>query len=242
MIKFFRIIRQNLLNEGKTTKYFKYAIGEIVLVVIGILIALSINNWNENQKLNEIRQNYYQQLVLDLDSEIQNLNSKISHIDKSIESYEAYRKIENSNLQPIEIIQAFGKIEYSFSTISFNSNTIETLESTGDIKLIPTIIRSKLIKLKREQESIIDVANGNESEYLNNLQKAGNLGFYGLGKYYTNEAIHKKIKENYVEIILTLEATFMLKNFTETGKIKSLKSMLEKVNELKVLIKQELEN
>jgi len=39
MIKFFRNIRQNLLNEGKTTKYFKYAIGEIILVVIGILIA-----------------------------------------------------------------------------------------------------------------------------------------------------------------------------------------------------------
>jgi hypothetical protein len=50
MIKFFRNIRKNLLNEGKTTKYFKYAIGEIVLVVIGILIALQINNWNENSK------------------------------------------------------------------------------------------------------------------------------------------------------------------------------------------------
>lgn len=50
MIKFFRKIRQNLLSEGKTGKYFKYAIGEIVLVVIGILIALSINNWNENRK------------------------------------------------------------------------------------------------------------------------------------------------------------------------------------------------
>jgi hypothetical protein len=49
MIKLFRNIRKNLLNEGKTTKYFKYAIGEIVLVVIGILIALSINNWNENR-------------------------------------------------------------------------------------------------------------------------------------------------------------------------------------------------
>ena len=50
MIKFFRSIRQNLINEGKTTKYFKYAIGEIVLVVIGILIALQINNWNESRK------------------------------------------------------------------------------------------------------------------------------------------------------------------------------------------------
>ncbi|MFY0602689.1 MAG: hypothetical protein JXQ93_01985 [Flavobacteriaceae bacterium] len=50
MIKFFRKIRQNLLSEGKTGKYFKYAVGEIILVVIGILIALQINNWNELKK------------------------------------------------------------------------------------------------------------------------------------------------------------------------------------------------
>jgi hypothetical protein len=50
MIKFFRKIRYNLMETGKTGKYFKYAIGEIILVVIGILIALSINTWNENNK------------------------------------------------------------------------------------------------------------------------------------------------------------------------------------------------
>jgi len=49
MIKFFRKIRYNPMETGKTGRYFKYAIGEIVLVVIGILIALSINNWNEKQ-------------------------------------------------------------------------------------------------------------------------------------------------------------------------------------------------
>jgi len=50
MIKLFRNIRQTLIMENKTSKYLKYAIGEIVLVVIGILIALQINNWNENNK------------------------------------------------------------------------------------------------------------------------------------------------------------------------------------------------
>jgi len=53
MIKFFRQIRYNLMEQNKTGKYLKYAIGEIMLVVIGILIALSINNWNQN-RLNKI--------------------------------------------------------------------------------------------------------------------------------------------------------------------------------------------
>jgi len=51
MIKFFRKIRQNSLMKNKTGKYFKYAIGEIVLVVLGILIAVQINTWNTSQKL-----------------------------------------------------------------------------------------------------------------------------------------------------------------------------------------------
>ncbi|MBO3116114.1 hypothetical protein J4050_05110 [Winogradskyella sp. DF17] len=50
MIKFLRHIRKSLLEQNKMGKYFKYAIGEIILVVIGILIALQINNWNENRK------------------------------------------------------------------------------------------------------------------------------------------------------------------------------------------------
>ena len=68
MIKFFRKIRQNLLSEGKTGKYFKYAIGEIILVVIGILIALQVNNWNEGKKLKKTQNTYLKQLANDVDS------------------------------------------------------------------------------------------------------------------------------------------------------------------------------
>ena len=58
MIKFFRKIRQKLLSENKLSKYLIYAIGEIILVVIGILIALSINNWN-SERQNDIRRTFY---------------------------------------------------------------------------------------------------------------------------------------------------------------------------------------
>ena len=50
MIKFFKKIRQKLLSENQFSKYLIYAVGEIILVVIGILIALQINNWNEEDK------------------------------------------------------------------------------------------------------------------------------------------------------------------------------------------------
>ena len=53
MIKFFRAIRKDLMEKNKTGKYLKYAIGEIILVVIGILIALQVSNWNERKKIDQ---------------------------------------------------------------------------------------------------------------------------------------------------------------------------------------------
>ena len=85
MIKFFRNIRQNLLSEGKTGKYLKYAIGEIALVVIGILIALQINNWNENRKDNFVELKILESLNNDLKTDIDNLKGMIKNDSLSIE-------------------------------------------------------------------------------------------------------------------------------------------------------------
>jgi Tfp pilus assembly protein PilE len=78
MIKFFRNIRKKLLAEGKTSKYFKYAIGEIVLVVIGILIALQINNWNESRKSKTIEHTYLENIKADLNLNINSLETFIT--------------------------------------------------------------------------------------------------------------------------------------------------------------------
>lgn len=74
MIKFFRKIRQNLLSQGRTGKYLKYAIGEIVLVVIGILIALQINNWNQERIESEELEGLLQSISSSVQSDIKNLN------------------------------------------------------------------------------------------------------------------------------------------------------------------------
>ncbi|PIQ17652.1 MAG: hypothetical protein COW66_10600, partial [Flavobacteriaceae bacterium CG18_big_fil_WC_8_21_14_2_50_34_36] len=78
MIKIFRNIRKKLLIEGKTSNYLKYAIGEIVLVVVGILIALQINNWNENTNLSKKEVALLVNLKNDIEADISGLKRQDS--------------------------------------------------------------------------------------------------------------------------------------------------------------------
>lgn len=103
MIKFFRKIRQNLSSEGNGGKYLKYAFGEIMLVVIGILIALSINNWNEERKTKKFELQFLSEIHTDLLSDINihsvwvDQNQKIKEsCEVLIEHLENYRPYNDS--------------------------------------------------------------------------------------------------------------------------------------------------
>jgi hypothetical protein len=82
MIKFFRKIRQKMLTENKFSKYLLYAIGEIILVVIGILIALQINNWNEGRKEKSYLHKVYAQIQQDLQTDTLNVRLSIEDLQK----------------------------------------------------------------------------------------------------------------------------------------------------------------
>ncbi|MDG5492002.1 DUF6090 family protein [Psychroserpens sp. SPM9] len=104
MIKFFRHIRKQLLSENKTGKpsnrtgrYLKYAIGEIVLVVIGILIALQINNWNENRLNNKALKAYLTSFTQDLNSEKEGLDVIVKWHSFKYYSMQYLLKMEGSN-------------------------------------------------------------------------------------------------------------------------------------------------
>jgi hypothetical protein len=86
MIPFFRKLRQNLLAEGRTLKYLQYAVGEIVLVVIGILIALQINIWNESRKDLEKEQLVLKQLKEEYEANLLQLEEKMAMRDEIIAS------------------------------------------------------------------------------------------------------------------------------------------------------------
>ncbi|WP_400078273.1 DUF6090 family protein [Winogradskyella sp. R77965] len=131
MIKFFRKIRQKLLSEGKTEKYFKYAIGEIILVVIGILIALSINNWNQNitfkNELNQIIkdiQNDLNQDILILDEEIQNSERFINNVDNLLDNANKM-PIDSllSNLSKVHSVSFFVPVNFGYNKLNRHPRT-----------------------------------------------------------------------------------------------------------------------
>jgi hypothetical protein len=134
MIKFFRKIRQNLLSEGKTGKYFKYAIGEVVLVVIGILIALNINNWNEKQKDRVIEQDILVQLLEEYETNLKQLENKIQLRNIIIKSsIEVLGYIDSPiNINKDSLIKKIATLRYDPTFDPIQNDLI----SSGNIRLI----------------------------------------------------------------------------------------------------------
>jgi hypothetical protein len=170
MIKFFREIRQNLLSVGKIGKYFKYALGEIILVVIGILIALQINNWNENRKTNFNQLKYLDLLKKEALSNITNLDIEIGRIKKMNEGQkEIFRLIDESKdtLSEAYINQTFFKAFTSLAGIKYENSVFTEIKSSGELKNIKNdSLRITLIALEPYYETI-----KKQENFINNLQK-----------------------------------------------------------------------
>ena len=109
MIKFFRKIRQKLLNENRFSKYLIYAVGEIALVMIGILLALQVNNWNELRKKDQAEIQLYNKIIADLNTERTIIEKKfmaLSNIKIYIFS-SMVNHMENQNTTPLPIIKTY---------------------------------------------------------------------------------------------------------------------------------------
>lgn len=174
MLAFFRKIRQKLFQqqpEGKAgnrvTRYLVYAIGEIILVVIGILIALQVNNWNESRKQKEELKLFYKGLLADLVKDTIEIN-------RSIENYKFLldynQNLENSLHNPLSNLDTFQSVATRFNPYignSFFSNqtTLNSFESSGKLELIDDTIRYKLLEYKSLTEKIFNLDQTNSSIY-----------------------------------------------------------------------------
>lgn len=154
MIKFFRKIRQNMINENKSSKYLLYAIGEIVLVVIGILIALSINNWNDekNAKLEteaQLRSNL-EEIYYDLKSDVIVLDAIIYQLQGQKDASKYVLKVLESDDKYVNDSLKFFQNQFKASrsvTANRTKNTWDDLNSSGQLlSLKEEILNKKLFE------------------------------------------------------------------------------------------------
>lgn len=140
MIKLFRNIRQNLIMENKTSKYLKYAIGEIILVVIGILIALSINNWNESRKQKKQIHTNILSIAKDISNDTVLQQGVIESLNKEIKAGELLIPIMESEkhiiLDSLNFILKFNDLT-SVYVIPDETNTWSLLKSSGVLSEFP---------------------------------------------------------------------------------------------------------
>lgn len=88
MIRFFRSLKSNLIRNGKIGKYLAYALGEIVLVVIGIILAVQINNWIENER----RQDLQVQILREIQK---NLEGDLAEVTEELENYMMMKRCDS---------------------------------------------------------------------------------------------------------------------------------------------------
>ncbi len=155
MIKFFRKIRQNLLSEGKTGKYLKYAIGEIVLVIVGIIIALQINNWNQDRLTQNRIESRLMNLIGDVENEVEEMDEvkesaklRIIIIHEILKRNDKIKSIGWPDSIPgkeaIDTIRNPNRILSALSTFDGNRPTYNELINSGEFYTI----RNETLKRK----------------------------------------------------------------------------------------------
>ena len=191
MIKFFRKIRQKLLSENKFSKYLIYAIGEIILVVIGILIALQVNNANEVRKSNRELDKINQNLLQEFESNQKALNTAINQLKwtkkGSLEVLSmigiSERELMTTNIDSIIEISLF------WPTWKPTNFVLNELKSTGKLSLYKN---SKIKDLLFEYER--------QSEYVNDWNRRMEKSSQDIIDYIKNNASLRNVNHNRISI------------------------------------------
>ena len=262
MIKFFRHIRKSLVSEGKTKTYLLYAIGEIILVVIGILIALQINNTNENRKKRQVELSYLERLAIDLKDNEKLWSDFYDVKQKQLEAANvflnfSFRKNQDSIFQ---IMPYFNAI-FSWVDINVNQVTFEEMVSSGNLDLISNdSIKIKLLDLNKHYKSILNVQNKEKESHdrllFPPINKKFNMRYFmalepikqkEINRTFTGQEVGYYLNEFKQELIeLIGDQTFMNGvTVVQSSADVTMKQFLEakkQVTELIALIEEELKN
>ena len=226
-------------QAGKTGKYLKYAIGEIVLVVIGILIALQINNWNTNKGNRQLERQYLSSLVLDLKFESESYEiSVLNRFQSKVDALMLAKKYAYGNYVVKDTVSFLEKVGlggvFSIGGNYDNGSTYLELLSTSNFKLIKSdSLKSDIISYYTIRVDVSQYANNLRTDYarFNNSLKPYKRGSNNDVDPLDIKRMLKGIKsEEFIDLI-NQELTFAY----------SFKSRVENLNQTALNLKQDIE-
>ena len=243
MIKFFRHLRKSLLMENKTSKYFKYAIGEIILVVIGILIALQINNWNEKRITKEENSVILKNLNKEFSENLIQLDSSINSFNDVIEGLNRLLKLTRSqegNLTNSEFDTILHKTFFTPSWSPSSFVLVELKNSGALSKLNNNKLKSLLFKWEREFDKMEQMNIGYQkygSQYVEFITKNGSVRNLDALTERTKNLQKSTIAQNSTALLKVPEFENRADNFyflavSIRGQFKSLKEIMKDIIEV----------
>ncbi|WP_299126394.1 DUF6090 family protein [uncultured Winogradskyella sp.] len=182
MIKFFRKIRQKMLTENKFSKYLIYAIGEIILVVIGILIALQINNWNENNKTRNQELALLKSLKFEMEENVIMIDLHLEYLNNMKLNYDRILSLTNPNYieKKEDSLQYALTNIFTISTFLPKNTELNAAQNSNSIRLIRNKkITTGLSKWILQSEFVINFGS-TANEYYNNTLVPTVLNYYQL--------------------------------------------------------------
>ena len=136
-MKIFRKIRASLLKEGKLSKYLTYAVGEIILVTIGILLALQVNSWNTQQIQSKAEMISYANIKRQINDDKNVIIGNLKYNNRYLEQYEyAAAIIEENDRNRIDTLGNIAINLTKYSDVNRNSNIYQTLVNSGELRLL----------------------------------------------------------------------------------------------------------
>ena len=137
MLPFFRKIRKKMADDNRPIKYARYAIGEIVLVVIGILIALQINNWSEDQKEIKKQIGYLKRMHTDIQEDTIYLRQKIRRAQSEQKSYYDFiHSMYDVQSTKEDFVNLISSAEWDADELILQDDTFTEITTSGKLDLI----------------------------------------------------------------------------------------------------------
>jgi len=156
MLRIFRNTRQRLIQNGQTIKYFRYAIGEVFLVVIGILIALQINNWNENRKLQKKELTLLREMQSNLNEDLQDFDFNIKGTKMRLLANEIVLQVLEDSLPQHDSLKThFANFVGSYQ-LTENTGAFDNLKSIGFDLVRNDSLRARITRLYSNRYVYLD--------------------------------------------------------------------------------------